>query len=748
MLKSENRERTNLSLTVQAQLQVADATSPTTKPISTAYAFNSAGQLVAHSPINEKGTAELPIPERSDGENLRVLVGPAFNQDQEAPSYDALLRAGATEKRVRVLAEKPARLDFDISEVIWKCWFPRFCTVRGRVVKRVYLGSGKIDLPICNGKVYIYDIDALPILISKLPDTVLERIKYELLIPPKYEVKPFPRPIPLPDPPPFARFSEVAELNPTLTNRMAAAIPQPERLATANGATTALRSTTTTTLAGEFETQLKLASGLQLRNLLVEKAYLLKPYLCYWPWWTYYSKQLLRTVNLQEDGWFETTIRLGCYSFLADQPDLYFNVEQSISGTPVIIYQPPIPCNTYWNYQCGTEVTLVVTDSRAIACNEDSTVVSDGGVTIMSIGQTSLSRILGMGVPASVSSQAGLLEDGSASKVPFGGRLDLRVSWGYGLRYRTVYNQPNFFYRWSYRRLGLGASGWKHLTDAVDWHYRQMVGTLETYPTHNFGPRSVGGQGNLFEVPAPLAPNGTSWEVQNIYSDLASGYFNTEGLNLEPGKYQLRLELFDKNGLKTTPGAASPGATYSTLDPAYVSSTTLEGTLYATPVTPPHLTPDQEDADTLPDRDFIFTVHVDNKPVTATIDLVRLNGGAVADECGFLRYLPTQEVVIRYYPVHENGFATYGLSIVRGSLGIYSVSGEVGSGDFTVMYPPPPAAPTHLPSVEELLAGCNEGEAAYSVNLNVYRKVTNGWTRLGPDAAATQAFALAKKPTP
>ena len=60
-------------------------------------------------------------------------------------------------------------------------------------------------------------------------------------------------------------------------------------------------------------------------------------------------------VYTNHQGRFDTTIYYPCFG---DHPDLYFWVEYCIGGTWTTVYAPPIACNTYWNYVCGSSVTI------------------------------------------------------------------------------------------------------------------------------------------------------------------------------------------------------------------------------------------------------------------------------------------------------------------------------------------------------------------------------------------------------
>jgi hypothetical protein len=751
-----NKERQALSLTVQATLQGDDPN----RPKMAAYVFNGAGQPLGQAALDEKGQAVIRLPEQASGDSLRVLVGPDFEGrlGEKAISYDQLNRFDAAEKRVFFNRDKfEAVVKFDISDLIWKCWFPHWCLVRGKVIKRIFVNGIAVDLPICDAKVRIYEVDPIYRIIPLLPDDILDRIRQELLKPrPPVIVNPNP-----PDPPPFEKLFQQLDATRLVSTQLAGAhtseMMENQALSVRLGQTSAL-------VPAELASQLSLASGAQLRKLLLDNVKLIKPWLCWWPWWIYYSTQLLAEVEPDDEGNFQAIIFLGC-GFFYDQPDLYFTVEQELSGTPTLVYDPPLPCNTYWDYVCGTPVTLIVTDPRAIPCHSDP-LLPDGGVSILSVGKKSLVDIYGSGATPVTAADKGLLKTDihtGYSNAPFGGNVGLVVDFGSSLRFRPNPAVPQYYYRWSYRQLdsALNPIGpWTHLTQTVEWHYRFKVGTDILYPTYKFGPKVVGPNINLFEVPPIVSPDGDPthyWVVLNEEVDRPSAYFDTRtappGTVLAlpiAGKVELRLEIFDHTGTKiVNPGAH--GIDFRLPRVGLASSSTFIGTVHTDPAGPANLT--VANPATLTDTgDFYFTLHFDNNGTTALIDAPSIPSG-VTDPCGFLRYHTGNETVtINYHAHHPHAHAVYTFQMVKGSPPpSHTESGEVGlPGDFTVTWGPngwvpgAPAGLPHSPSVNELLDGCTE--AAYNMNLWVYGKATNGWARLGYDAFFPRAFALAKHP--
>ena len=85
---------------------------------------------------------------------------------------------------------------------VWHCWLHGFCVVRGNLNKRVLIGGTYENFPVCNATVEVYEVDPIWIIIPKLPDLVLDRLRHIIVDP---RPVPIPVPDPGPDPAPFAR---------------------------------------------------------------------------------------------------------------------------------------------------------------------------------------------------------------------------------------------------------------------------------------------------------------------------------------------------------------------------------------------------------------------------------------------------------------------------------------------------------------------------------------------------------------
>ena len=312
---------------------------------------------------------------------------------------------------------------------------------------------------------------------------------------------------------------------------------------------------------------------------------------------------------------------------------------------------------------------------------------------------------------------------------PFGGRLGFRH--GYDGRIPT---DGIKYYRWLYKHES--ETEWHEFNESVGVHYVKEEEGRITFPVYTLGPKSVNGM-NLYEF-KPQAPEectgwwifrtcaNTYWPATDWFGDIYSGFLNSEALS--DGKYNIKLEIYDKDGIQVMPD----GTTFTFIVPTGVDA---DGTV---------LTREASSTE-IDNGGFIFTLHIDNRKCNATIDAPTIDTRSVADECGFLRYEPTDNttVHIAFHATHPHNFAMFDFYTVRGTEGVTSTSGEVSAYSAGVYSGDGNGNFKHDFSRGELLGTCPE--AAFSENLHVYAKATNGWghriNRL--DAYAVRAFALA-----
>lgn len=630
-----------------------------------AYVFSDSGKLLDSQPLKE-GAAKLSVPIGDEPVPGRVLIGPRVPDD--VPVLEELLRRGAIERHVR-LEPKLRPVELEILPPDWLCWFLSRCTVRGTLLKRVDRDGVTVDLPVCDADVEIYEVDPLRVLIPRLPDHILDRLK-DILVE-------RPRPIPEPDPGPL--------------------LPP---------------------VAQELRQAVQLTRSRDgLRQLLLAHPLIVRPFLCrFFP--QLVTKTLIGTAHTDECGHFRLTFFRGCRN--PDQPDLWFKATQQWFFGTLTVYNPtPVACHTWWNYQCGTEVTLYTTNPLALTCPPCGPIVApDKFVMVWGIGRHSAHAIHGASADLpNTAAQRGLTSDGR----PFAGLLRLRLDFDSTLRSTLGLR----YYRVSWRAAG---GTFQPLLGECHRHYKVGTPTGPTFVGYPLGPNVVGGTGGLFEIPPALPPAG-EWTVADPVEDTTNAKFPSDvlvpGVPLESttdnaGVHELRIELFDAAGAAVD--AAALGIAWVVPD---VDDLSTPGTING----------EAPAAGAVQGGAFILPLHVDNNRCEASIGAPTLNGSAASDNCGVMRYGESGgTVVLPYRAAHRNGFATHSFTVVRGAGGPLppSVSGQPVTGsDFA------PSA-----TVDDLRGGCSI--AAFSESLYVAASATDGWGRQsGLDASAVRAFTLA-----
>lgn len=463
-----------------------------------AYLTDRSGAVVASAPI-KNGAFELELDEASI-HGLSLSVAPVRKDlGERLPTKGQLERLRAYEP---TFSFDPKLREHELKAIppeLAKLWWLCACRVRGRVVKPAG-GGAMIDMPVCHARVHICEVDPIWILLRRLPDAEIFRLRDELI---EAVQRPFPWP-PEPDPGPLRRVARVGPVAlEGLERHSAAALlaladsgPSKRAVSTlaagrVAGAAPALRAVSG--LALEAQVALTSSAVTSVRNALLDHAHLIRPYLCLWRWlWPWFWRcDEVGVVETDDNGRFDVTVYHRC----DDEPDLYFWVEYFIDGAWTPVYQPSRPCATYWNYDCSSEVTIRVTDPRVPHCGGHD---SPHGkvVVVKTIGNdVSISEILGSASGA----REGLVPDASFSgqDSPFARTLELRADFGEQLVASGVITK----YRWSYRQIsnaaGVPVADGPHvMTRQVVRHYRTWSGGKPIDLPHQLGPLP----GNFFAV--------------------------------------------------------------------------------------------------------------------------------------------------------------------------------------------------------------------------------------------------------
>lgn len=754
------------------------------KPLSVmAYAFDRQGKLLATAPVKE-GAASLAL-NPDQARTARIFIAPEepHAKAEKQATLDTMERLHGYEA---VWEFDPKKLEFEllpIPEYYWKWWPWCSCRVRGQVVKPVTIAGVSTDLPVCNARVHICEVDRIWWLIPRLPDPIIIRMRDELL----KEIE-FPRPIPDPDPPPFEidpgvidpSPENIARMNRTALEASVARValnPQPEppgpmKMGSLRAGSEVMlnpqplppgRSPRRELAQLDVETLAAFRSSSMpiVKQALQNNLALIRPYICWWDWiWPYFCRcDEIAVLTTDAQGRFDTTIWYLCFG---DHPDLYFWIEYCIGGAWTPVYRPfSICCYTYWDYVCGSDVTLRVTDPRVHPCGDPPPDLPGLQVAILSIGNNvSMSQIpvdSTDSAPLSGSSTEGLVNGTN----PFGGQLEPRVFFSRSALFAVGITH----YRWSYRQITAGdgvtaaSDGWHAMDRQVIRHYAVFDSTTSTlsFPVYPLGPDPAFPGQNLFQIQPINAPTGRpeDWDPIDAHEDLASAFFLsyvTGGGNaqLGAGKYELKFELFKPSVVP--PGSTVPPVNLTTsgiaLNVASVSAPFGAGTVPTVNADDHHRFKDGV-GNTV---GFRLVLHVDNNVCSSALNPISGAGLTVDADCGFIQYAPGTSAHISFMAAHPHDFATFSLSTVRGlgidipdadangQVNVVSANGFVRSGTVFAR----DVAVNTLLTVNTPAGHTPCTKAAFSEVLDVAAMATDGWQRCyWLDASRKQAaFAL------
>ena len=735
----------------------------------TSFLFSRSGKLLEKKQV-QKDAVEFKTYNK-DPRELRVFI---------APSADSRIDTVTSIAELERYKPYEAVLNFDprgilnvlpIPDYLVKFWNWRHCRIKGKVIKNFSIGNISQDRGICNARVHICEIDRIWWWIYRIPDDIILKIP-EIIVKPDW---PIPVPEPGPDPGPV-----LSELNPqplppgslpsaVLQNRLTKfnavsefksgetfSASQNKQFTDASLSTVerAQQAFSSIQALPEIKKQLLSGNANDIRKTIVDYYHLFHPYFCWipwlWPW--FYRCNEIDVVYTDLSGNFDTTYT---YWYDGDEPDIYFWVEYLINGVWTTVYRPNIPCNTYWNYTCGSNVTIRVTDERVRwECND----VIDGDIiwiktigsaaSVVHIQQTNLiSTIQGKNFNRIGLSDVSVWASGNAVgdyRRPFGSTLGFIVQFGSGLPSNGMY-----YYRWSYRKTRNADLSPVILTSPVSLHGGQELYKSYTYEyfdvlmhkhigsnSFKLGPYSKNGNDDLYIIP-PVYPSAAPVNAAELSSlwDQNTLTISFDSAKLTDGLYEFFLELFDFNGnkLAAIPKQLFQVPHYDTFAPSVDAPDqylVLNGVANA-------------DA-------FKMNTRIDNRAAEANIYKIKVNGSEVTtDCCGFVPYPPNANIEVAFRAYHPNNFATFGFGIQKGTCSdpaqsaLTNASGMV-IGDAGAYSRDSSSIYRHTFTPAQLLGICSEGgKAAFAEQLGVSVLTTNGSNQLYfLDASGLAAFAL------
>lgn len=479
-----------------------------------AYAFDDKGALLGQAPIGEGGSFKMEVsPAYLSG--VEVLIAPTLDAQEVRRGYH--FREFISAAAIAELGDnRVIELTPYIPGSIWPLFRPRTICVTGRIMKQPE------NKPVPFVKVEIFDVDRRDcwweLLRPHLPD-------FERFRPPVIDLsrllkrKPFP---PIPPNPPDPPFDLVR--NPIAAARLASPglrqgfDPQPEPPNVSVLAQTASLSEAAITQIPEG-----------LRDLTITSIHA--------PWLIFpgcfYRRELVCETTTDCDGyytccfrWYPFRYRHGRFSF-DYRPDLIMRITQVIDGVETVVYADPYS-STRWNVPDYATINLSLDDPRVIpgdGCTPEPPDTPD--VYFLTVGADSVSDI---------SKTTGLYSSLSYANVPYGSALEIFAEFGAPLR-----SSPTpFYYRLSYSLDGVNFT--PITTPLSDVQHIPVGGSSVGVSTY-LGPQVVGTTQALYQMRSMLPWNRPT-------------HIGTWHTPVTPGKYTLRLEVFDSTGAKVLSSAS------------------------------------------------------------------------------------------------------------------------------------------------------------------------------------------------
>ena len=648
------------------------------------------------------------------------------------------------------LAEKIILPDIPVS--IWKYWCYCTCRVRGRVFNYCH-GTYQ---PVYYAKVHVCEVDPIWLWLKRLPDDAILRIKDSLLHPEIIEKPPH---VPIgPGPIEFAMEREMTNENmKMMMTGLKSKMAKDSRITLSDTTASAKdTSSASATLPPHNISVLHTESVHLIREYLVDNYQVLYPWWCYWipiyRWW-WYACDEITTFITNEQGWFDRNIYYNCFG---DRPDLYFWVEYNINGVWTTVYNPPIHCNTYWNYTCGTEVDIYLHDQR-IPCPIPQPNIGDKDVFVFSIGNNvSVTKVYQDGTMKGQTMTGTPYEEGS----PFGGSIEPRVYFGSALC-DAVDGGNNYFYKWSFRKEG--DLSWKEIITDTFRHYLQETADGPIFPVYRFG-ANLDKLYQILRYHLPVAAGGNDLWVVDSRTDTASTKWVTTDMDVNgiaddfstsDGVYEIKMELY-----KYVAGVAERVNWTAEGINLYIPLNTLSSPFGD--VTIDHETNagiinsyKYTEAGVL--YGFIMKIFIDNKAPNLSLEDVSVTNAdattGVAGPCGFIAFKNrnTSTINFKFNASQQNNFAGFGFVILKGngSTDTFSAGNRVGvattpllhnglnsgnnvnlvAGDYELHVSP-----------DFLLGSCNK--AAFLQSVSIHPLVQDGYSRLYNDWSLSTAFAL------
>ncbi|WP_020571536.1 hypothetical protein [Neolewinella persica] len=732
-------------------LRQTDCHQPPTTPDQRliALAFDRKGKLLAQGEIDE-GVAYFKLkPAELRRSRVFVLPEPDDGLPLETLSLEQVADLTTFEPRLNLTDDGGVRLGI-IPDSLTLRWFWKRCCVRGRITNRASVEGSFETYPVCNATVHICEVDRIRLWIERIPEHLLDRLRYGLI-----ERIPRPQP-PFPDPP-FNRLRLNPQPAPPSLNLSVAAAgfdPQPEPPGSSGfnlgleevgfnpqpDPPIQLANAADLGRLQNLQIQLPNLPGTDFRRLLVDEFQLLRPYFCFFPYiWPYiYRCDEVAVVETDNNGRYEA-----CFWHQETAPDIYIWIEYPFTTGTETVYRPHLSCYTRWNHDCASDLDVQLRNNRippvcgvgligtsvairavghsvsplAIEQTFNRTIPVPGNANFRTVGLTNYAT-------GGLGSYSPLLTGQHLR--PYLGSFPLIAQFGSALPAAGVH-----YFQVRYRKVhsptlaGTGSpnAGWKTLhSGGLSRTHVRPDGLDFKYGSYSLGPLTVGGE-EVYRIP-PFDPqdpgvDGIPPSTEPLarwtrYDRVRIGQVNANGLDGD-GLYEFQIRFLNESG---APAAVGP-------DFYRVPSTSDASETMAAP-----------GAFILTDgssSSFRFKLRIDTSAPTMAIEGVSLDGDPDAmTDCGFVEYANlNQQVGLTFTASHPQDFALFNFNLERGRR--LATTNHFALGDARGMVSGS-KTPYSLGadgkyranfSVNDLLIGCG-GKAAFSEVLTVRGLHTDG----------------------
>lgn len=515
------------------------------------YVFDQAGIFLGKANIDGKGNYNVLV-RLASPVSVELVIGPVGNP-QEIRHSNAYRKQFSAQDWKGEATQFKIHYDALLPVEIWRLWWPQRICVSGHVRKVSYSDGSASISPVPFVKVEIFDVDRetcwwpwLRKWWELLPDRPVFRIP-ELLKEPPITLKPFPGPDPAPDLN-FSALSKVSSQSARSQLDMVSLNPQPlPPKSKSGGFNDAIARITLNpqpepppmpapsfSRVGEAG-RMSEALATRLDNLTLTSKVA--------PWVVmpacFYSKALIAEVTTDCHGYFNCCFNWWPFHFrrgrlrFDSRPDIIIKVTQVIDGVSTVVYMDPYT-STRWNVY-NAHIDLFLDNEEVVGGN--------GYCYEPPAGEPVFFTRIGDDEVYQIDQTTGLYHDSTYTKVAYGHTLYLYGQFGDHLtRSDSAHGGvlPYYYYRLSYAKQGSSGGDFKFInTDLNDTRVDKASFISQS---HKLGPYTVNDVPSLYEV--------RNFNDYYWYNPDWIGSWHSWLAEENTGKYILRLEMFDRNGVK------------------------------------------------------------------------------------------------------------------------------------------------------------------------------------------------------